>query len=278
MTRTMALANQKGGVGKTTSTINLAYALTQRGKSVLAVDLDPQASLTIAMGQDPRMLDEQRKTINYGLLDNVPLKDIILEGTPALIPASITLAKAEVSLVPRWNSVNVLKGKLREIVAPGENVGRPTFLTPQERAHPCALPAYDYLLIDCPPTLSLLTINGLVAADTALIPVKTDYLSLMGLPLMLETIEEVQRSQNPTLTILGVLPTMFKSRNSHDREALQEIQRSLEPHVHVFDPIAHSTAFDKSAAEGKSTLEFLPNTHGVENYYKLADYILAYDQ
>jgi chromosome partitioning protein len=263
MTRTMALANQKGGVGKTTSTVNLAYALAQRGKSVLAIDLDPQASLTIALGQDPRTLDQQRKTINYGLLNNVPLKDMILEGTPALIPASITLAKAEVSLVPRWNSVNVLKGKLREIVAPGENVGRPTF---------------DYLLIDCPPTLSLLTITGLVAADTALIPVKTDYLSLMGLPLMLETIEEVQRSQNPTLTILGVLPTMFKSRNSHDREALQEIQRSLEPHVHVFDPIAHSTAFDKSAAEGKSTLEFLPNTHGVENYYKLADYILAYDQ
>ena len=109
----MALANQKGGVGKTASTVNLAYALAQRGKSVLAIDLDPQASLTIALGQDPRTLDQQHKIINYGLLDNVPLKDMILEGMPALIPASITLAKAEVSLVPRWNSVNVLKGKLR---------------------------------------------------------------------------------------------------------------------------------------------------------------------
>jgi chromosome partitioning protein len=126
--------------------------------------------------------------------------------------------------------------------------------------------------------LSLLAINALVAADTVLIPVKTDYLSIMGLPLIIETIEEVQHSQNPTLAILEALPTMFKSRNSHDREALQEIHHSLEPHVHVFDPIAHSTAFDKSAAEGKSTLEFLPNTHSVENYYKLADYILAHGQ
>jgi len=134
---------------------------------------------------------------------------------------------------------------------------------------------YDFILIDCPPTLTLLTVNALAAANLVLIPVKTDYLSIMGIPLLLETVTRIQTKANPSLKILGVLPTMFVERNNHDNGCLAEIRESLEPRIHVFEPIKRSTAFDKSAAEARPTLEFLPNTPGVQNYYQLADYIIA---
>jgi chromosome partitioning protein len=136
-------------------------------------------------------------------------------------------------------------------------------------------PLFDYILIDCPPTLTLLTVNALTAANLALIPVKTDYLSIMGIPLLLQTIDRIQTKANPSLRVLGVLSTMFVERNSHDSECLAEIRKSLEPRIRVFEPIKRSTAFDKSAAEAKPTLEILPNTPGVQNYYQLADYVLA---
>jgi chromosome partitioning protein len=105
--------------------------------------------------------------------------------------------------------------------------------------------------------------------------VKTDYLSIMGIPLLLQTVERIQTKANPGLRILGVLPTIFTERNNHDNQCLAELRASFEPKIHVFEPIKRSTAFDKSAAEARPTLEFLPNTPGVQNYYQLADDILA---
>jgi len=253
MATIIAIANQKGGVAKTTSTINLGYALSERGKNVLVVDCDPQSSLTIYAGQDPRALEAEEKTLYYGLLKKKDLQDLIIPGTPSLIPSSIQLASAEPELVNDWSSGSVLKEKLSPITG-----------------------LFDYILLDCPPTLTLLTVNALAAANFVLIPVKTDYLSIMGIPLLLKTVEKIQTRANPNLQVLGVLPTIFTERNSHDSACLAEIRGSLEPRIHVFEPIRRSTAFDKSAAEARPTLEMLPNTPGVQNYYQLADHIIAY--
>jgi chromosome partitioning protein len=254
MPTVISLVNQKGGVAKTTSTINLAHALMERGKTVLMVDCDPQGSLTIYAGQDPRALEVEKKTLYWGLMKDKNLANLIIRDPdrPALIPSSIQLASAEPELVQEWDSASVLREKLAPVKL-----------------------LFDYVLLDCPPTLTLLTVNALTAANLVLIPVKTDYLSIMGIPLLLQTVERIQIKANPSLRILGVLPTIFTERNNHDSQCLTELRASLEPKIRVFGPIKRSTAFDKSAAEARPTLEILPNTPGVQNYYQLADDIIA---
>lgn len=250
----LAIANQKGGVGKTTSTANLAYALVQRGKSVLAIDTDPQASLTICFGQDPRALEEQGKTLYHALIKQEPLSTLILTitGGLAIVPSSIRLASAEPELFSLWDSASVLREKLEEIA------GR-----------------FDFILLDCPPSLTLLTVNAMAAAHWVLIPVKTDYLSVMGIPLLLDTVDKLKRRINPALKVFGVLPTMFNMRNTHDNECLAELHQSLEPRIPVFPPINRSTAYDKAPVEGRPTLELLPDTPGVQVYNSLAEKILT---
>jgi chromosome partitioning protein len=253
MGKVIALANQKGGVGKTTSTVNLAYALVQRGQKVLVVDMDPQSSLTLYCGHDPRQLEAAQNTLYWALLKEKPIEAVIIPGNPAVLPSSIHLASAEPELVTLWDSATVLRDKLGPL-----------------------RDSYDFILIDCPPSLTLLTINALATADTVIIPVKTDYLSIMGIPLLLETVEKLQKRTNTRLTILGVLPTLFNSRNTHDNDCLIELKQSLEPRIQIFDPVKRSTGFDRSAAEGKSTLELSPETPGVEVYNSLAETIIAY--
>lgn len=253
MGKVIALANQKGGVGKTTSTVNLAYALVQQGQKVLVVDMDPQSSLTLYCGHDPRALEAAQKTLYWALLKEKPIESILIPGNPAVLPSSIHLASAEPELVTLWDSATVLRDKLGPL-----------------------RDLYDFILIDCPPSLTLLTVNALAAADTVLIPVKTDYLSVMGIPLLLDTVEKLQKRTNTRLSVFGVLPTLFNSRNIHDNDCLAELKQSLEPRIPVFEPVKRSTGFDRSAAEGKSTLELSPETPGVEVYNSLAETIIAY--
>lgn len=255
MAKVIALANQKGGVGKTTSTINLAYALVHKGQHVLAIDADPQASLTMYFDYNPDELEEKEQTLYFALMEDKPLSTIVLGENPALIPSSIALANAEPELITNilLSAPTVLRDKLRDI-----------------REY------YDFILIDCSPSLALLTVNALTAADAVLIPVKTDNLSFRGVERLIQTIEKVQARLNPTLQIIGILPTQYNPRNIHDNETLQKVQLALERRrIHMFDPVNRSTAYDKASIEGKPTLEIAPNTPGVQVYYQVAQALLS---
>jgi len=255
--KVVAVANQKGGVGKTTSTLNIARALHEKGKRVLAIDCDPQSSLSIVCGVDDlklRDLEQAGRTLYHGLVKKVPLVDLIIKGELDVIPASIRLANAEQELVSPFGAASIL----REKIAPLREM-------------------YDIIVIDCPPTLSLLTVNALTAADYVLIPVKTDFLSIMGVPLLLETIENVKNRANSSLTLIGILPTMFLTTASHDSTLLAELRElATQQNITVFDPVSRATAFDKANASGKSALELYPTTRGVDQYRVVADKIIAY--
>jgi len=254
MSTVIAIANQKGGVGKTTSTINLAYALARRGKRVLAVDADPQASLTMYFDHDPDALEEEEKTLYFSLLGDVPLEALILGDNPALIPSSIALADAEPELISNilMSAPTVLRDKLREL---------------RDR--------YDFILIDCTPSLGLLTVNALAAADAVLVPVKTDHLSFRGVERLFRTIDKLQQRLNPSLQIFGILPTQYNPRNLHDNETLERVRAGLAVRrVRIFDPINRSTAYDRASTEGRPTLELAPATPGVQVYYAVADALI----
>jgi chromosome partitioning protein len=255
MAEVIAIANQKGGVGKTTTSINLSYALARKGARVLAIDADPQASLTFYFGKDERELESAQQTLYHALFSDKPLGELIIGDNPALIPSSIMLSKADAELMAEPGSSWVLKEKLNGV-----------------------RDGYDFVLIDCPPTLALLTVNALSAADAVLIPVKTDLLSTLGIPLLLDTIQKIRKRGNSRLAVLGVLPTMFNPRHLHDKEVLEEIRASFGEHVRIFEPIQRSTGFDKAPATGRPTVEIFPDNPGAENYQRLADEIIAYGQ
>ena len=255
MSKVVALANQKGGVGKTTSTINLAYALAQRGRRALAVDFDPQGSLTLYFGYNPDELEETDSTMHAALIGSKPMESLVIGGNPALIPASISLANAEPELIVRilQSSQKVLREKIKNIRG-----------------------GYDFILIDCPPSLGLLTINALVAADFVLIPVKTDNLSFHGVARLFQTIEQIQSELNPALRVAGLLPTQYNPRNLHDNEVLDGVREALagQP-VRIFDPVNRSTAFDKATSLGVPTVAITPASPSVQSYHQVADALIS---
>ena len=251
MSKVVALANQKGGVGKTTSTINLAYALAQQGKRTLAVDCDPQGSLTIYFGFNPDELEDSDSTMYAALIGDKPIESLILGENPALIPASISLANAEPELLVKimLSSQKVLRDKLKGV---RDN--------------------YDFILIDCPPSLGLLTINALVAADLVLVPVKTDNLSFHGVARLFQTIEQIQADLNPTLRVLGILPTQYNPRNVHDNQILNGVRDALSGQsVNIFDPVNRSTVFDKATSLGIPTVAITPGSPSVLSYHQVAE-------
>jgi chromosome partitioning protein len=250
MATVIAVVNQKGGVAKTTTVANLACALVERGRTVLAIDCDPQASLTFSLGQDERALERAGKTLQHALLGGRELADLVVGGSPALVPAGIGLARADAELIAEPGASWVLKEKLAPLRE-----------------------AYEVVLIDCPPTLTLLTVNALAAADRVLIPVKTDLLSTLGIPQLLDTIAKVQRRANPKLTILGILPTMLNPQYGHDTEVLDEIRSSFGQRLRVFDPVRRSTGFDKAVGGGRPLVLASPTSPGAEAYRKLAGVI-----
>jgi chromosome partitioning protein len=248
-TTVIAAANQKGGVAKTTSTVTLASALAKLGKAVLVIDADPQASATIHLGQNPRDLEAAGATLYHVLLKNKLIEEIIIELPTgfSLVPSSIMLSAADGELIAEPFSANVLREKVEPLRG-----------------------KFDFVLIDCPPNLSLLTVNSLSAADKVLIPCRTSYLDIMGVPLLLETIEKIRRRGNPNLSVLGILPTMYNGRLTQDRATLDELQTSLGAKTRVFQPVARSTGFEQASAANMPVLDALPDTPGVQSYLALA--------
>jgi chromosome partitioning protein len=246
MARIIAFANQKGGVAKTTSTLSIAAALAEVGRRVLAVDLDPQGALTYSLGCDPDALDE---TVNDVLVRRLPIEKVIVAREVDLVPSNIDLAGAEAVLVAKTGREYALERALRDIT------GR-----------------YDFILIDCPPSLGILTINGLTAASEVLIPLQCEALSHRGVGQLIETLGDIRHFTNPHLEITGVIPTMFDGRSRHAREVLDDVGGRygvavLEP------PVKKSIKFAEASQAGRSILSYAPNHPGAEAYRRLAERI-----
>lgn len=247
----IAFANQKGGVAKTTSVMTLGYALTMKDKRVLLVDIDPQGSLTLYMGYNPNALE---KTMYQVLIDdNINIKDVLIyrKNCPDLIPSNIELSAAEIELMAAIERERILKEVLENIKS-----------------------EYDYILLDCPPSLGILTINALVAAQHVIIPLKTDFLSMKGVNLLLKTISKIQKRPNRELNILGILPTLYDQRTTHNKEVLEETKRAFTDKIKVFEPIFKSVRFEEAPTGGSSIFAYAPDTPGAKAYLNLAKEVI----
>ena len=254
----ICIANQKGGVGKTTTVASLAQGLSEHHKRVLIIDWDPQASLTVSLGFNPDSLkltgyDVLTSTIrNNGTLS---LRDVTLHtGNPDidLVPANIELSQSQLDLVNAFTRELMLKEMLKPVRQD-----------------------YDYILVDCLPSLGLLTINALSAADSVLIPLQADFLAMKGLAQLIATILRVQERINPSLEILGILFTMTNSRTLHSREVIEVTKRAFGDKIRVFEAtIPVSVRFKEAPAAGESILTYAPKSEGADAYRLLTEEVL----
>ena len=246
----LALANQKGGVGKTTSTISLGAALAEQGARVLLVDFDPQGALSLGVGFNPNLIEASI----YNLLMDPQVKfdDVVRSAAGFdVLPASIDLSAAEIQLV--------------------HEVGREQMLA---RALEPGRARYNYILIDCPPSLGLLTINALTAADAVIIPLECEFFALKATDLLEETISKVQDRLNPRLQVKGVLLTMVESRTLHGREVLGRVKDHF-GHL-VFETVIRKTVrFAEAPVVGESILTYAPKSGGADEYRRLAREVIS---
>ena len=246
----VAIANQKGGVGKTTTAINLAAALALRGKRTLLIDLDPQSNSTMSFLE---MSTVARSVYDAISEPNVAMSDVIIQSpllNLAIAPSRIALAKLEAKLVGEMDAHFRLKDKLEPILA-----------------------EYPNIVIDCPPTLGLLTVNALVAATHLLIPIQSSYFALEGTDDLLETIERVRQRPNPALKILGVLITMHDKRTALARDIKGQIQKVFGGQV-FNTVITKSVRLEESPAYKESIFTFAPDSTGATEYYRLCEEVI----
>jgi chromosome partitioning protein len=245
--RVIALANQKGGVAKTTTTLNLAVALKEKGKRVLIVDLDPQGNLTMSQGMNP---DEISKSMFDVLVHRIPIQDVIVEAEVDIAVSSIDLAGAELAL--------------------SGMIGRERAL---EKALAPVKEGYDFVLMDTPPSLGLLTINAFVAADGIIVPVQCEYLSLRGLVQLQNTLEMIRENLNPGVEIQGILPTMYDRRTLHSREAVEILQENFGNLV-FNTRIRKTVRYAEAPVKGQSVLAYDPSSEAAAMYRDLAKEVL----
>jgi len=265
-TRLIALMNQKGGVGKTTTTLNLGAALAEQGRSVLLVDLDPQAHLTLHVGVNP---DELEASI-YDVItdDGVSVFDVAqqVDERLAVLPADVSLAGAEAELAPKMVTGQAQR-TLRSKCEP--------FL--QQRA-------FDFVLIDCPPSLGLLTINGLVLAEEVIVPMQAHFLAMQGLSKLLETIQFIRQSFNPKLSASGVVLCMHEKQTILAQEVVDEVNAFLDEargsdlpwaNALVYEPpVRRNIKLAEAPSFGQSIIQYAPDSNGADDYRRLARSVL----
>jgi len=245
--RVIAMCNQKGGVGKTTTTINLGAALAEYGRKVLLVDFDPQGSLSVGLGLNPHEMDAS--IYNLLMQRDFTLDEVIVEsGIPGmdLLPSNIDLSAAEVQLVHEVAREQTLSRVLAPVIE-----------------------HYDVILIDCQPSLGLLTVNALTAADGVIVPLECEYFALRGVALLKTTIDKVQERLNPRLTVDGVLGTMFDGRTLHSREVMQRLVEAWGDKV-FHTVIRRTIKFSDSTVAGEPITSYASTSGGAESYRDLA--------
>ena len=252
MARIISLANQKGGVGKTTTTINLGAAMAELGKRVLLVDFDPQGALSVGLGINPMTVD---MTVYNLLLDRTiePEQAVLKTNVHGLeiLPSNIDLSAAEIVLVSEVAREQALKRALTVLRV-----------------------SYDYILIDCPPSLGLLTVNALTASDGVIIPLECEYFALRGMALLMDTVEKVRDRLNPDLRLEGIIPTMYDGRTLHGREVLERVKDAFGPYLYE-TVIRRTIRFAEAPVAGESILSYAADSRGADDYRSLAKEVLG---
>jgi chromosome partitioning protein len=245
--RVIAFANQKGGVAKTTTTLNLAVAFAERGLRVLAIDLDPQGNLTMSQGMNPDTIERSMFDV---LVHRLPITEVIERTEVDVAVSSIDLAGAELALSSMIGRERTLEKALLPIKS-----------------------EYDYILIDTPPSLGLLTINALVASHGVIVPVQCEYLSLRGLVQLENTMSMIRENLNPDVRIAGILPTMFDTRTLHSKEAVEILEENFGDLV-FRTRIRKTVRYAEAPVKGSSILKYDPNGPAAEAYRALAKEVL----
>jgi chromosome partitioning protein len=244
----ISFANQKGGVAKTTTTLNLAVAFSESGHKVLAIDLDPQGNLTMSQGIDP---DKVEASMYDVLVDHIPIREVISEREIDIAVASIDLAGAEIAM--------------------SMQIGRERSL---EKALSAVVDDYDFICIDTPPSLGLLTVNALTASDKVIVPVQCEYLSMRGLVQLQNTLQMIRENLNPRVTIEGILPTMLDSRTVHAKEAVEILEENFGELVFK-SRIRKAIKFAEAPVRGSSVLKYDPKGNAANYYRELAKEVLT---
>ena len=250
--RIISMVNQKGGVGKTTSTINLGSALASYGRKVLLVDFDPQGALSVGLGIPVYQLEKTLRNVIVG--EQLPARDVLVQTKVKnldLLPSNIELSAAELELVSEVGREHVLASVLKPLIN-----------------------EYDFIIIDCQPSLGLLTVNALAASEGCIVPLETEYFALRGLALLTQTIEKIKGRINTNLKIIGILATMYDPRTVHGREVLERVEEAFGDKV--FETvIARTVKFPETTAAGSPITEYAPSSSAAKAYKRLAREVIT---